>query len=195
MKYSSVVEITQAIIEHEQNVEQTGAGHLPLFTAHKEAKILIIGQAPGLKTEAGQKPWADKSGEQLRRWLGVTEADFYDEQTFALVPMDFYYPGRGKSGDLPPRKEFAELWHPPLLELMFKIQLTILIGQYSQAYYLKGKEATLTETVQNYKKYLKYNYFPLPHPSPRNNIWKKKNPWFEKTVVPALQCQVAKALR
>lgn len=168
-------------------------GFGPVFTAHPNAKIVIIGQAPGIRAQESKKPWNDKSGEQLRRWLAVDDEIFYDPEKIALMPMDFYFPGKGKTGDLPPRKGFAELWHPPLLELMSNIEFIILIGQYAQRYYLKEQSKNLTETVRSYKNYLP-DYFPLPHPSPRNNIWKKKNPWFEEEIVPVLRTCVSKIL-
>ena len=193
MKFDSVTKITKAIKQHPQNKEMSEQGHLPIFSADPKSKIVIIGQAPGARAQEAEKPWADKSGEQLLRWLGITEEVFYDKTKIALMPMDFYFPGKGKTGDLPPRKGFADLWHPPLLTLMSEVQLILLIGQYAQGYYLTDKKDTLTETVRNYKQYQADKFFPLPHPSPRNNIWKKKNPWFEKNVVPELQKVIKRA--
>ena len=162
-------------------------GPRPIVSAHKDSKIVIIGQAPGLKVHTTGIPWDDPSGKQLRKWLDVTDELFYDETKIALVPMGFCYPGKGKSGDLPPRPECAPQWHQKLLDQMPNLQLVILIGMYSQKYYLKEKaKRTLTETVAEYKTYLP-NYFPLPHPSPRNRFWLTKNPWFEKEVIPELQ--------
>ena len=158
----------------------------PILSANINSKILIIGQAPGQKVHDSEIPWDDKSGDELRRWLGVTKEQFYDNKLFALIPMGFCYPGKGKSGDLPPRPECAPLWHNRLLVKMKDVQLTILIGQYSQKYYLQEKtKFTLTETAKSYKEYLP-DFFPLVHPSPRNRIWQAKNPWFEKEVVPVL---------
>jgi len=135
-------------------------------------------------------PWDDKSGERLREWLGVTKAQFYNEDLFAIIPMGFCYPGKGSSGDLPPRPECAPLWHESLWEQLTQIKLTLLIGQYAQGYYLKTlKKNTLTETVKNYKEYLP-EYLPLPHPSPRNNIWLKKNPWFLNELILILQQRI-----
>ena len=169
-------------------------GPRPVVTAHPDAKIVIIGQAPGTKVHASGIPWDDASGKQLRKWLGVTDTQFYDEKIFAIVPMGFCYPGRGKGGDLPPRPECAPQWHEQLMEFMPKVELVLLIGMYAQKYYLK-KEAkkTLTETVNNYQDYLP-NYFPLPHPSPRNRFWLTRNPWFETQIVPELKKQVLKLL-
>lgn len=159
----------------------------PVIQAGIHSKIVIIGQAPGQKVQNSGIPWDDQSGNELRRWLGVTKEQFYDDTLFALVPMGFCYPGKGISGDLPPRPECAPLWHGPLLHKMKNIKLIILIGQYAQKYYLSKKlKPTLTETVKNYKEYLP-DLLPLVHPSPRNKIWQKKNPWFEAAVIPQLQ--------
>ena len=167
-------------------------GPRPIVSAHPNAKIIIIGQAPGTSVHKTGIPWDDPSGKQLRKWLGVTDEVFYDETKIALMPMSFCYPGKGKTGDLPPRPECAPQWHNLLLEQMPNLELVILIGMYSQKYYLK-KEAkkTLTETVANYKAYLP-KYLPLPHPSPRNRFWLTKNPWFDTEVLPELQKRVEK---
>ncbi len=162
-------------------------GPRPIVSAHADARIIIIGQAPGTKVHATGVPWDDPSGKQLRKWLGVSDEVFYDETKIALVPMGFCYPGKGKGGDLPPRKECATLWHQQLWDMMPHLELIILIGAYAQKYYLKKEmKKNLTETVSAYEEYLP-RYFPLPHPSPRNRFWLKKNPWFEKEVILALQ--------
>lgn len=171
------------------------AAHLPfapkaILQAGKQARILIIGQAPGIKAHNSGIPWSDASGERLRAWLGVTATQFYDPNLFAIMPMGFCYPGRGKSGDLPPRPECAPHWHAKLLEQMPDITLTLLIGQYAQNYYLQDNFKTLTERVEHWRDYLPKNIFVLPHPSPRNQIWLKKNPWFEQKAVPELQRRV-----
>lgn len=170
-------------------------GPRPVVTANQESKIVIIGQAPGTKVHASGVPWDDASGKQLRNWLGVTNEQFYDEKNFAIVPMGFCYPGRGKGGDLPPRPECAPQWHEQLLEFMPKVELVLLIGLYAQKYYLK-KEAkkTLTETVGNYQEYLPM-YFPLPHPSPRNRFWLTRNPWFEKDILPILKSKIQSLIK
>ncbi|WP_370226951.1 uracil-DNA glycosylase family protein [Mesoflavibacter sp.] len=162
-------------------------GPRPIVTAHPESRIVIIGQAPGTKVHQSGIPWNDKSGKKLRQWLNVSDSDFYDTKKFAIIPMGFCYPGKGKTGDLPPRSECAPEWHNALLSKMPNIQLVILVGAYAQKYYLKEKgKRTLTETVGEYKTYLP-KYFPIPHPSPTNRFWRSKNPWFEKSIVPELQ--------
>jgi uracil-DNA glycosylase len=167
----------------------------PIISASTKSKIVIIGQAPGRIVHHSSIPWNDKSGDNLRNWLGVDKNIFYDATKMALMPMGFCYPGTGKTGDLPPRPECAPLWHDKLLRLMPNVKLILLIGQYAQNYYLGDKaEKTLTETVSNYKNYLP-NYFPLPHPSPRNNIWQAKNDWFGKEVLPELRLRIQMELR
>ena len=190
----TIEDITKAIIADPQNKAFTEQGINPLFAAPKNPRINIVGQAPGLKTQQAGLYWKDKSGDRLREWLGVDEETFYQSGYFAVLPMDFYFPGHGKSGDLPPRKGFADKWHQPILELLPDIELTILIGQYAQKYYLHQKGTVkLTETVQHYQDYLP-DFFPLVHPSPRNQIWMAKNPWFEAEVVPELQALVQKII-
>ena len=174
--------------------EHLALGPRPIVAAHTESKIAIIGQAPGTKVHQTGIPWDDPSGKQLRKWLGVTEEQFYDGRLFALIPMGFCYPGKGKSGDLPPRPECAPLWHAPLFQAMPNLKLTILIGQYAQRYYLgDAMKANLTETVRNYKNYLP-EYVVLPHPSPRNRFWLSQNPWFQTDVIPKLQGLVSNCL-
>jgi len=166
----------------------------PVLAAHKKSRVVIIGQAPGKKVHESSIPWDDPSGDRLRSWLNVSKNQFYNPETFALVPMGFCYPGKGKSGDLPPRPECAPAWHDQLLTRMPNASLILLIGVYAQHYYL-GSEAksSLTDTVKNFNQYLP-KYLVLPHPSPRNNIWIKKNPWFTSELLPVLKSQVAKAL-
>ncbi|MEP1487955.1 MAG: uracil-DNA glycosylase family protein [Algibacter sp.] len=175
------------------------AKHLPLgprptVTAHPDSKIIIIGQAPGTKVHASGIPWDDASGKQLRKWLNVSDEYFYDETKFAIIPMGFCYPGKGKTGDLPPRPECAPQWHKQLLDKLPNVELVLLIGMYAQKYYLgKTAKKTLTETVSNYKEYLP-KFLPLPHPSPRNRFWLTKNPWFDVEVLPELRERVKRTL-
>ena len=165
-----------------------------MIQAHPNARLLIIGQAPGIKVHESSIPWNDASGERLREWLGIDSDTFYDKQKVAIVPMGFCYPGKGKSGDLPPRKECAELWHKKVLQSLPNIQMTLLISQYAQNYYLTNKTtSTLTETVRNWQVWAP-EFLPLPHPSPRNNIWLKKNPWFESEVIPYIQKHISEHL-
>ena len=162
----------------------------PIVAAHQDASIVIIGQAPGSRVHESGVPWDDPSGDRLREWLGVDTDTFYEPSKIALVPMGFCYPGRGRSGDLPPRHECAPLWHPKVLDMLPAIKLTILIGDYAQRYYLGDKRlATLTKTVQAHKDF-RPAIVPLPHPSPRNNIWLSKNPWFGVEVLPYLRRRV-----
>ncbi|MGB5290542.1 MAG: uracil-DNA glycosylase family protein, partial [Lysobacterales bacterium] len=151
------------------------------------------GQAPGRRVHETGVPFDDASGDRLRDWLGVTREVFYDSRKIAILPMGFCYPGTGKSGDLPPRPECAATWRQPLLEYLPDIQLTLVIGQYAQKWHLPGLKKNLTETVRAWQEYGK-GVIPLPHPSPRNNIWLKKNPWFIETLRPHLQRCVISAL-
>ena len=187
-------DIKKAIMVDPQNQVYTERGIEPLFAAPKSARINIVGQAPGIKAQETRLYWNDKSGDRLREWMGVDYDTFYHSGYFAAIPMDFYFPGHGKSGDLPPRKGFAEKWHQPILELLPDLELTILIGQYAQKYYLHQKGTVkLTDTVYHYQDYLP-EFFPLVHPSPRNQIWMAKNPWFMKTVIPDLKEHVQKII-
>ena len=163
-------------------------GPRPVLQFSPSSKIVIVGQAPGSKVHASGIPWDDQSGKKLRLWLNVSDNDFYDPNKFALVPMGFCYPGTGKSGDLPPKKICAPTWHSDIMKQFESKALVILIGTYAQKYYLKTKE-NLTNTVMRAENYLP-DFLPLPHPSPRNLHWLKKNPWFETGVVPLLQEKV-----
>jgi uracil-DNA glycosylase len=167
-------------------------GPRPTLQASAYSKICIIGQAPGKKVHESGIAWDDPSGRRLRNWLDVSEDQFYDSELFALIPMGFCYPGKGKSGDLPPRPECAPTWHEMILSQMKNIELILLIGSYSQSYYLKDSR-TLSDRVKNFREYNSL-HFPLPHPSPRNNIWIKKNPWFEKDVLPSLKSRIFEIL-
>ena len=186
--------IEKEIIEDEQNKSYTQRGIPPLYVAREHARICIIGQAPGAVAERTLLPWNDKSGDRLREWMGISRAIFYNSPLISIMPMDFYYPGKGKSGDAPPRVGFAEKWHPRLMKLMPKLTLIILVGAYAQKYYLdipKGQTATMT--LRNFRDYPS-TFFPLVHPSPRNNIWLMRNPWFEEEVVRELRERVREVL-
>ncbi|AXN32166.1 uracil-DNA glycosylase family protein [Vibrio coralliilyticus] len=161
-------------------------GANPIIQASKEAKLLIIGQAPGTRVHKTSIPWNDPSGDRLRQWLKLDKTAFYDATKIAIMPMGLCYPGKGKSGDLPPRKECAPQWHSKVLEQLPNIGMTLLIGQYAQNYYLQDKPKTLTETVRAWQQWAPH-YLPLPHPSPRNTLWLKRNPWFEAEVVPFIR--------
>ena len=171
-------------------------GRNPVYTAGPAARIAVIGQAPGRRAQASGVPWDDASGANLMQWLGVSEAQFRDPDIFALLPMDFYYPGPGRSGsgDAPPRRGFAARWHPPLFALMPEIRLTLLIGRYAQHAYLPIASAeSLTETVRRYRQFLPEK-FPLVHPSPLNFRWHARNPWFLTDVVEDLRRHVGALL-
>ena len=165
----------------------------PVVQFHPEARILIAGQAPGRKVHETGLPFNDGSGERLRSWLGISREVFYDERRIAIVPMGFCYPGTGNSGDLPPRPECASLWREALLSQLKQLRLSLVIGQYAQAYHFQNNTNTLTENVTNWRETWPY-MVPLPHPSPRNNRWLKNNPWFEETLLPELRHQVARVL-
>ncbi|MDN2454335.1 uracil-DNA glycosylase family protein [Lactobacillus sp. UCMA15818] len=183
------------IVNDEQNKNYTVARLYPVFSAPRTAKVLIIGQAPGKKVQDSGIMWNDASGERLREWLGIDKTTFYDSGEIAVIPMDFYYPGKAKSGDKPPRKGIAAKWHPKLLAQMPNIQLTVLIGAYAQRYYLNlTPKTTITSTVQHFMEYLP-EYFPIVHPSPRNNIWLTKNPWFLTDVIPELKKQITRTIQ
>ena len=187
--------IAEEIRNDPENASFTKRGIDPLFFAGPECRIMIVGQAPGRVAEESGIVWNDRSGDRLREWMGIDRDTFYNSGKLAIVPMDFYFPGTGKSGDLPPRKDFADKWHPRLLELMPDLKFTILVGFYATKRYLQLKSsASLTQVVKDYRDYLP-EFFPLVHPSPRNQIWMKKNPWFDQTVIPDLQELVAQIMR
>jgi len=190
----TVEALDTAIQADPQNAAYTARGIAPLYAFDPRAKLLIIGQAPGQRAQDKRLYFDDPSGNRLREWLGMDRATFYNPANVSILPLDFYFPGKGKSGDLPPRKGFADKWLPQFLALMPQPPLTILVGGYAQKYALGSTmQRTLTATVQHYADYLP-QYFPIVHPSPRNNIWLAKNPWFEQTVLPELQQRVRTAL-
>ena len=171
--------------------EHLPLGPLPVVQANSKARILIAGQAPGRKVHETGIPFDDPSGERLRDWMGIDRKIFYNDSKIAIVPMGFCYPGSGKSGDLPPRSECAEEWRDKLLSNLPKIELTLIIGQYAQVYHLgTSQKRNLTETVKSCRDYWRKGLLPLPHPSPRNNIWLRKNTWFEKDILPTLKSRV-----
>ncbi|WP_299001911.1 uracil-DNA glycosylase family protein [uncultured Shewanella sp.] len=169
-------------------------GPKPIIQLASGAKILIAGQAPGKQAHDKGVPFDDVSGERLRTWLGVSKVEFYDEGQFAILPMGFCYPGRGKTGDLPPLPECAVKWRKNLLEALSDIQLTIVLGQYALAYHLPEERGGVSQAVMHWKQYWP-NIIPLPHPSPRNNIWLKRHPWFAEEVLPSLKARVRDILR
>lgn len=168
-------------------------GPRPVLQAAPTARILIAGQAPGRKVHESGVPFDDASGDRLREWLGVGRDVFYDPRLVAIAPMGFCYPGTGSSGDLPPRPECAPAWREPLLARLGQVRLTLILGQYALAYHLPDADGTLTDVVKAWKSYWPA-VLPLPHPSPRNNIWFKRNPWFARRVLPALKHRVAELL-
>lgn len=186
-------EIIEKLKNDPRNAEYSKQGVPPVFQINPGASILIIGQAPGRKVHESHIPFADKSGEKLMDWMGIGPDVFYSEKG-SIMPMDFYYPGKGKSGDKPPRDFISREYHRELRLLMPHVRLTILIGKYAMGYYLDGSmQRNLTETVRHYKDYLP-DIFPIVHPSPLNFRWQAKNPWFLEEVVPALRRYVKEAL-
>ena len=168
-------------------------GPRPVLQIHPQARILIAGQAPGRRVHESGIPFDDPSGDRLREWMGVSRETFYDETQIAILPMGFCYPGTGKSGDLPPRPECEKAWRRPLLDTLQDLKLTLVIGQYAQKWHLPQTQKNLTETVRAWEDYGE-GTIPLPHPSPRNNIWLKKNPWFGESLLPRLKIAVREAL-
>lgn len=182
------------IMNDPANAEYTKKGWEPIFEAPPTAKILIASQAPGRKAQESNKTFYDVSGDLLRKWLDVDEELFYESGLFGIVPVDYYFPGKAKHGDLPPRKEIAAKWNPIILEAMPELELTILIGAHAQHFYLgKKMKKNLTETVRHYEDYLP-KYFPIVHPSPLTIGWQKRNPWFEKEVLPELKKRVSRII-
>ena len=169
------------------------AGPRPIVQAGVTARVVIVGQAPGRRVHESGVPWADPSGVRLRDWLGMSEDEFYEPARTALVPMGFCFPGTGSSGDLPPRREFAPLWHDRLLALLPPDRLTVIVGAYAQARYAGDAPGTVTQTVGRWREFLPSRIV-MPHPSPRNRGWLTRNPWFEAEAVPAVQARVRQVL-
>ena len=168
-------------------------GPRPVLQIHPKARILIAGQAPGKKVHESGIPFDDASGNRLREWMGVSKDIFYDSRQIAILPMGFCYPGSGKSGDLPPRVECESAWRKQLLEQLANLEMTLVLGKYAQAYHFGKASSSLTELVKSWRSYWP-NMVPLPHPSPRNNIWLAKNSWFEAELLPPLRTAIASIL-
>lgn len=174
----------------------------PVLRVSSTARLAICGQAPGTRVHATGVPFSDASGDRLRRWMGIGEAEFYDQRRIAIIPMGFCFPGLDvRGGDLPPRAECAAHWRARLLERLSRIELTLLVGQYAVRWHLPDRRReSLTETVRDWRKVLKsrheggQRYLPLPHPSWRNNAWVKANPWFEQELVPRLRQEVRRLI-
>ncbi|MBL3556526.1 MULTISPECIES: uracil-DNA glycosylase family protein [Marinobacter] len=172
---------------------QLPLGPRPVIQISRAARILVVGQAPGRRVHETGLPFNDPSGDRLRNWMGISRETFYDEEQLAILPMGFCYPGTGKSGDMPPRPECAPAWRDLLLERLEHIELTLAIGQYAHAWHLPGGKASVTERVKRWREEWP-ELLPLPHPSPRNNLWLRRNPWFEEEVIPELRQRVADIL-
>jgi uracil-DNA glycosylase len=175
--------------------EHLPSGPRPVVQANAQAKILIAGQAPGRRVHETGIPFNDPSGDRLRLWMGIDKKTFYNSLKIAMLPIGFCYPGTGRSGDLAPRPECAEAWREKLLAQLPEIKLTLVIGRYAHNYHLGAlQKNNLTETVKSWKEFESMGLLPMPHPSPRNNIWLKKNAWFEKEFLPALKSRVSKLI-
>lgn len=190
MSFSSLISRVQACTLCSA---QLPCGPRPIFQLHPDARILITSQAPGRRAHESGIPFDDASGDRLREWLGLSSEAFYDPRHIAILPMGLCYPGKGRSGDLPPRRECAPAWREQLLAQLTRLELILVIGQYAQAWHLPARRATLTDTVRAWRDYGPL-LMPLPHPSPLNNLWLSRNPWFEGEVVPALRARVAELM-
>ena len=168
-------------------------GPRPVVQLSRSSRVLIAGQAPGRRVHESGVPFDDPSGERLRSWMGVTRDEFYDDRLIAILPMGFCYPGTGKSGDLPPRSECAPAWRELLLDQMKNVELTIVLGQYALAYHLPRAGKSVTEAVGAWQAHWPH-VVPLPHPSPRNQAWFKRNAWFESELIPKLRRRVRRLL-
>lgn len=191
------------ILDFDQLVQQVRActlckdvlpeGPRPVVQLSRSSRILVVGQAPGRKVHETGIPFNDPSGDRLRQWMGVDRGQFYNEEQVAILPMGFCFPGTGKSGDLPPRPECAETWREALLARLDKVELTLVIGQYAQAWHLPDSRKSVTDNVKAWREYWP-GLLPMPHPSPRNIRWLKSNPWFEQEVIPRLQARIGELL-
>jgi uracil-DNA glycosylase len=194
-EYSTLDHLLTAVRQCRACADQLPFGPRPVLRAAPSARVLIVGQAPGLRVHRSGIPWDDASGKTLRTWMGIGEEQFYDESRIAIIPVGYCYPGRGKGGDLPPRRECAQLWLTQLLAKLPHIELTLLIGLHAQRRFLaKRRKATLTQTVRAWREY-QPAYLPLPHPSARNTPWFQGNPWFKTELLPALHKRVDSELR
>jgi len=194
MQYKSINDIKREITQCITCIGALPFPPKPMVQINTQARLLIIGQAPSLTVQKTGILWNDASGRRLTEWLGITIEQLHDETQVAILPIGFCYPGKNQSGDLPPRKECAPLWHDTLYSFLGNVELILLVGQHAQQFYLKEHcKKTLTETVQNWKSYLP-KFIPLPHPSPRNNIWLRRNPWFETEVIPLTKELIANIL-
>jgi uracil-DNA glycosylase family 4 len=193
MVTDSFIELIHSVRSCTLCAEHLPHGVRPVLQINPKAKILIAGQAPGRKVHESGIPFDDASGDRLREWMQVSKEIFYNDEDIAILPMGFCYPGTGKSGDLPPRPECEIAWREKLMQQLPNLELILVIGQYAQSYHLSEKKKTLTETVQCWQEYIEadeVSILPLPHPSPRNNIWLKRNPWFEIDVLPTLKKRI-----
>ena len=194
-EYSTLDHLLTAVRQCRACADQLPFGPRPVLRAAPSARMLIVGQAPGLRVHRSGIPWDDASGKTLRTWIGIGQEQFYDESRIAIIPIGYCYPGRGKGGDLPPRRECAQLWLTQLLAKLPHIELTLLIGLHAQRRFLaKRRKATLTQTVRAWREY-QPAYLPLPHPSARNTPWFQRNPWFKAELLPALRKRVESELR
>jgi uracil-DNA glycosylase len=182
-------QIHHNIVSHPSNAWAKSLNYEPIYKVAPNSKIVIISQAPGRVSQLKNTYWKDLGGSTLRDWLGVTNEEFFDVENFAILPIDFYYPGKAKFGDLPPRKDFAGMWHNQVLDHLKDVKLIILIGAYAQNYYLPKSKNNLTASVRHFKNFLP-KYFTLPHPSPLNFRWQATNPWFVQEVLPILKVKV-----
>lgn len=190
-EYRTLGELLAVVRACRACAEHLPLGPRPVLRAHEAARVLIVGQAPGLRVHTTGIPWDDPSGARLREWMGVDEETFYDQSRIAIIPMGYCYPGRGKDGDMAPRRECSELWLDRLLAKLPRRELTLLIGQYAQRHFLAGRhKRSLAETTRAWRDYAP-EFIPLPHPSPRNQPWFKRHPWIEQDLLPMLRTRIA----